>query len=158
MDETLRQLGGLLLGSIPTIILFLVTFVSYRVIVHGKLASVLKERYLRTEGAIEKARADLAATEAKASEYEQRLREAKLAIFKAQEARRQAALAARASLIAQARERAEAQVRQAREGIGQELKAAKVQMQPESERLANAVLQTILKPVAVAQFPAGGAS
>jgi F-type H+-transporting ATPase subunit b len=158
MDETLRQLGGLLLGSIPTIILFLITFAAYRIIVHGKLAGVLQERYLRTEGAIEKARADLAAAEAKASEYEQRLREAKLAIFKAQESRRQAALTARAALIAQARERAEAQARQARERIAQELESAKAQLQPESERLANAVIRTILKPVAVAQSPAGGAS
>jgi F-type H+-transporting ATPase subunit b len=156
MDETLRQLGGLLLGSVPTIILFLGTFVSYRFIVHGKLEHVLKERYLRTEGAIEKARADLAAAEAKASEYEQRLREAKMAIFKAQEARRQAALSTRAALIAEARDRAQAQVQQARERIAQELEAAKTQLQPESERLANAVIRIILKPVAVAQSPAGG--
>lgn len=157
MDETLRQLGGLLLGSVPTILLFLVTFASYRFIVHGKLEHVLKERYRLTEGAIEKARADLAAAEARASEYEQRLREAKVAIFKAQEARRQAALAARASLIADARDHAQAQVRQARERIAQELEVAKNQLQPESERLANLVIRTILKSVAVAQSPAGGA-
>jgi F-type H+-transporting ATPase subunit b len=156
MDETLRQLGGLLLGSVPTIFLFLITFLSYRFIVHGKLEHVLKERYLLTEGAIEKARADLAAAEAKASEYEQRLREARMAIFKAQEARRQTALAARAALIAGARDRAQKQVQQARERIAQELEVAKKQLLPESERLANLVIRTILKSVAVAQSPAGG--
>jgi F-type H+-transporting ATPase subunit b len=157
MDETLRQLGGLLLGSVPTIILFLVTFLSYRFIVHGKLEHVLKQRYLLTEGAIEKARADLAAAEAKASEYEQRLREAKVAIFKAQESRRQAALTARAALIAEGRDRAQKQVQQARERIAQEIEVAKKQLQPESERLANLVIRAILKSVAVAQPPAGGA-
>jgi F-type H+-transporting ATPase subunit b len=156
MDETLRQLGGLLLGSVPTIVLFLITFISYRFIVHGKLEQVLKERYLLTEGAIEKARADLAAAEAKAAEYEQRLREARVAIFKTQEARRQAALAARATLIAEARDRAQKQVQQARERIAEELELAKKQLLPESERLANAVIRTILKPVAFAQSPAGG--
>jgi F-type H+-transporting ATPase subunit b len=156
MDETLRQLGGLLLGSVPTIFLFLITFLSYRFIVHGKLEQVLKERYLLTEGAIEKARADLAAAEAKTAEYEQRLREAKVSIFKAQEARRQKALAARAALIAEARDGAQKQVQQARERIAQELEAAKKQLLPDSERLANAIIRTILKPVAVAQSPAGG--
>ena len=157
MEETLRQLGGLLLGSVPTIVLFLVTYISYRVIVHGKLEAVLQERYQRTEGAIEKARADVAAAEAKTGEYEQRLREALVAIFKAQEARRQKALAARAAAIAQARARAQQQVTQARESVYQELEAAKRQLLPQSERLASEVIRMILKPVAVAQRPAGSA-
>lgn len=157
MEETLRQLGGLLLGSIPTIVLFLVTYISYRLIVHGKLESVLQERYQRTEGAIEKARADVAAAEAKTGEYEQRLREARVAIFKAQEARRQKALAARAAAVAQARERAQQQVAQARASVYQELEAAKRQLLPQSERLASEVIRMILKPVVVAQRPAGSA-
>jgi F-type H+-transporting ATPase subunit b len=156
MDETLRQLGGLLLGSIPTILLFLVTFFAYRLIIHGKLEQTLHERYQRTEGAIEKARADVASAEAKTSEYEQRLREARMAIFKAQEARRQKALAARALAMSEARQRASQQVAQARSHISEELEAAKRQLIPESERLAGEVIRTILKPVAVAQFPAGG--
>ncbi|HET7184630.1 MAG TPA: hypothetical protein VFI82_08080 [Terriglobales bacterium] len=156
MDETLRQLGGLLLGSIPTILLFLVTFFSYRLIVHGRLEQVLHERYQRTEGAIEKARADVASAEAKTSEYEQRLREARMAIFRAQEARRQKALAARATAMAEARERARQQVAQARSHVSQELEAAKRQLLPESDRLAGEVIRAILKPVAVAQSPAGG--
>ena len=157
MDETLRQLGGLLLGSVPTIVLFLVTYVSYRLIVHGKLEAVLQERYQRTEGAIEMARADVAAAEARTGEYEQRLREARVAIFKAQEARRQKALSARAAAVAQAREQAQQQVARAREGVYQELEAAKRQLQPQSERLANEVIRIILKPAALAQRPAGSA-
>ncbi len=157
MEETLRQLGGLLLGSIPTIILFLLTYFAYRALVHNKLESVLHERYLRTEGAIEKARADVAAAAAKTSEYEQRLREARMAVFKAQEARRQTALAARAELIAKARERAGQQVAEARQRLTRELELAKAQLQPESERLAGEVIRTILRPVGFAQYPAGGA-
>ncbi|MGZ4832362.1 MAG: F0F1 ATP synthase subunit B family protein [Terriglobales bacterium] len=156
MDETLRQLGGLLLGSIPTILLFLVTFFAYRLIVHGRLEQVLQERYQRTEGAIDKARADVASAEAKTSEYEQRLREARMAIFRAQEARRQRALAARAAAMAEARERARQQVAEARSHVSEELEAAKRQLIPESERLAGEVIRAILKPVAVAQSPAGG--
>jgi F-type H+-transporting ATPase subunit b len=156
MDETLRQLGELLLGSVPTIVLFLVAYVSYRYIVHGRLQQVLQERYARTEGAIEKARADIAAAEAKTAEYEQRLREAKMAIFKVQEARRQEALQARAGAIAEARGLAGKEVSHARARIEQEVATAKAQLQPQAERLASEVIRTILRPVAAAQYPAGG--
>jgi F-type H+-transporting ATPase subunit b len=156
MEETLRQLGELLLGSIPTILLFLLVYASYSVIVHRPLKRVLDERYALTEGAIEKARADIAAAEAKTAEYEQRLREAKMAIFKAQEARRQQALQARAAVVAEARAQAGAEIGQARARIEQELNAVKAQLEPESERLAAEVIRTILRPVAVAQSPAGG--
>jgi len=157
MEETLRQLGELLLGSIPTILLFLVVYGSYRVVVHRPLTRVLQERYELTEGAIEKSRANIAAAEAKTAEYEQRLREAKLAIFKAQEARRQQALQARSAVVAQAREQAGNEISQARARIAHELETAKAQLEPESERLSSEVIRTILRPVAVAQSPAGGA-
>ena len=64
MDETLRQLGELLLRSIPTIICFLVVYIGYRVLVYKPLTQMLAERHARTQGAIEKARADVAAAEA----------------------------------------------------------------------------------------------
>ena len=56
MDEILRQLGGLLLGSIPTIILMVLLFAIYNVVVHKPLVKILAERHAKTEGAIEKAR------------------------------------------------------------------------------------------------------
>ena len=98
MDQTLRQVGELLLGSIPTIIFMVLLYGLYNLLVHKPLAKVLAERRSKTEGAVEKARADIAAAEARTAEYEQRLREARLAVFKSQEARRQQALQARARL------------------------------------------------------------
>ena len=88
MDEILGQLGELLLGSVPTVIFLLLVYVLYTVLVHKPLAKVLEERHTRTEGAIERARADIAAAEARTAEYEQRLREARVALFPQQEARR----------------------------------------------------------------------
>ena len=58
MDEIVGQLGGLLLGSVPTIILVILLFGIYTAVVHKPLTKVLAERHSRTEGAIEKARAD----------------------------------------------------------------------------------------------------
>jgi F-type H+-transporting ATPase subunit b len=115
----------------------------------------LEERRAKTVGAIERARADVAAAETKTAEYENRLREAKLTIFKMQEARRKEAQAARAAAVAEARERAGAQVRQARESIASDIAAAKVSLQAEAERLANEIIRTILQP-AESQAPAVG--
>src|SRR5262245_47673997 len=125
MDETLRQIGGLLLGAIPTIICFLLLFGFYTLLVHKPLIRVLAERHARTQGAIEKARADIQSAEARTAEYEQKLREARLALFKAQEARRAKASQARAAVIAQAREHAQAQIEQARADIERDKIAAK---------------------------------
>lgn len=147
MQETLRQLGDIALGSIPTIIIFLIVYACYRFIVHRPLARVLAERYERSEGAVQRARADISAAEAKTSEYEQRLREARTAIFKSQETRRQAALAARAEAVHQAREKAATQVSEARARINTDAEAAKAQLLPEVERLATQVIQSVMRPV-----------
>jgi len=156
MDETLRQLGGLLLGSIPTVIMLVLLYGIYTVVVHKPLARVLAERRAKTEGAIEKARADVAAAEAKTAEYEQRLREARVAVFRHQETRRQAALQARAGAVATARTRAQEQVKQAREAIEQGKISAQESLQAESGRLANEIIQRVLRPVTAAS-PGSGA-
>lgn len=146
MDETLRQIGGLLLGSIPTVICFLLLYGLYAVLVHRPLARVLSERRARTQGAIEKARADVASAEARTAEYEQRLREARLALFKAQEVRRAKASQARAAAIADARQRAQHQINQARTEIESEKTVAKGSLEAEAGRLAAEIIRTILEP------------
>lgn len=146
MDEILGQLGGLLLGSIPTIIFMVLLYGIYTVLVHKPLLKVLAERRSKTEGALEKARADIAAAEARTAEYEQRLREARMAVFKSQEAHRQQALQARAAAVAEARARAQAQVEQARAAIEKDKLVAQVGLQAESGRLAIEIIRTVLQP------------
>src|SRR5882672_5346260 len=110
MDQTLHQLGELLLGAVPTVILLALLYALFNFIVHKPLQRVLEERRSKTEGAIEKSKADIAAAEARTAEYEQRLREARATVFKAQDARRQAATQARSNAVAEARTKAQAQV------------------------------------------------
>ena len=155
MDETLRQVGELLLGSVPTIIIFLLLFGLYTVLVHRPLIRVLSERHARTQGAIEKARADVASAEARTAEYEQKLREARLALFKLLEARRAQAAQARAGAVAEARQRAQAQLEQARAVIEQDKASAKKVLDGEVGRLAQGIIRMVLDP-ALAQAPAGG--
>jgi F-type H+-transporting ATPase subunit b len=154
MNEILGQLGGLLLGSVPTIIFVLMLFGIYTAVVHKPLTKVLAERHSLTEGAIEKARADIAQAEARTADYEQRLREARMTVFKSQEARRQQALQARAAAVAEARTRAHAQVEQARAAIEQDRIAAQSGLEAESGKLATAIIRTVLEPAT--QSPAGG--
>jgi F-type H+-transporting ATPase subunit b len=155
MDQTLRQLGELLLGAVPTAILLATLYFLYTVLVNRPLTAVLAERRNRTEGALEKARADIAAAEARTADYEQRLREARLKIFKNLEARRQQALQARTEGASQARARAQEQVKAARASIEQDKQQALATLQAEAGRLANEIVRTVLRPVQVAS-PVGG--
>jgi F-type H+-transporting ATPase subunit b len=157
MEETLKQLGGLVLGAIPTILLFLLTFMAYRVIVYSPLSRVLSERRNQTEGALEKARADIAAAEAKIAEYENALRQARMTIFRSQEARRQKALEARAQAVAEARAQAQGQVREARAALEAQVSQSKASLESEAQRLATEVIQAIFRQVGVAHSsPVGG--
>src|ERR1700758_825794 len=135
MDETLRQVGELLLGSIPTVIIFLLLFGLYTVLVHRPLARVLSERRARTQGAIEKARADVASAEARTAQYEQKVRGARLAFFKLLEARRAQAAQARAAAVAEARKSAQAHLEQARAVIEQDKVSAEKVLEGEAGRL-----------------------
>ncbi len=146
MEETVRQLGELLLGSIPTAIILLVLFTLYRVLVSKPLEAALAERYTRTEGAVAKAKSDIAAAEARTAEYEQRLRDARGAMFKALEQRRQQAVAARSVAAQEARTAAEARLKTAKQQLEQDAAAARAGLQQESERLAQTIIQTVLQP------------
>jgi F-type H+-transporting ATPase subunit b len=155
MDQILRQLGELLLGAVPTVILLAVLYTVYTVLVYRPLTVVLAERRQRTQGAMEKARADIAAAEARTAEYEQRLREARQKIFKNQEARRQQASHSRSQAVNQARIRAQEQVKQARAGMEQDKQQAMAKLQSDAARLATEIVRTVLRPLA-APSPVGG--
>jgi len=90
--EIFRQVGELLLFSVPTIICLLVVWWAYRVLVHNKLQQVLAERHARTEGAIQQAKAAIASAEQRTAEYEQKLREARAQIYAVQESYRNRAM------------------------------------------------------------------
>jgi F-type H+-transporting ATPase subunit b len=155
MDNTLKQVGELLLGAIPTAVLLLLLYAIYQNLLRKPLNRILEQRRERTEGAILKARADVAAAESRTQEYEQKLREARLAIFKAQEARRQQAQQLRAQALAEARSRAQQQIREAKTAIEQDMAVARAGLQTEIDRLASEIINTILKPASTASTIGG---
>ena len=146
MDETLRQLGELLLGSVPTVILLALLYALYTSIVHKPLQRVLEERRSKTEGAVEKSRADIAAAEARTAEYEQKLREARAVVFRAQEARRQTVLQARANALTEVRSKAHAQVQAAKKDIESDRVAAESGLPADAAALAQEIVRRVLQP------------
>jgi len=143
--DTLQQLGELLLGAIPTVVLFSITYIAYRLIVHSKLREVLSERRSRTAGAVERARADIAAAETKTEQYEEKLRAARTEIFKQADERRRQWSEQRAQMAQMARAEAEAKVAAARAAIAKDVDAAKAELKTQSEALAQQVMQAVLK-------------
>jgi F-type H+-transporting ATPase subunit b len=149
MDAALQKaIGELLLSAVPTIIIFLGLFAAYTFLVHRPLQKILAERHAKTEGAVAKAHADIAAADAKTAEYEQKLREARAAVYKQQEARRKQHLEARAAVIAEARKAAEAKVKVAKTEIEAEAATAKASLGRQSEELAQEIIRAVLQPIA----------
>src|SRR5271155_6078948 len=146
MDQTLRQLGELLLGAVPTVVLLALLYALSATIVHKPLGRVVEERRSKTEGAVERSRADIAAAEARTSEYEQRLREARATVFHAQEARRKAALDARTAALNDARNKAQVQVEGAKADIQKDREAAQRGLQVEVQGLAAEIVRRVLEP------------
>jgi F-type H+-transporting ATPase subunit b len=146
MNQILNQLGELLLGSVPTIIFLLITVTAYRFLVYKPLVKVLAERYRLTEGAFEQAKSDISAAEMRTQEYEQRIREARISIFKAQEQRREQALKARYAATMQARGAAEARLQQHRAELERETEVARAQLQQRAEQTADEIIRAILHP------------
>jgi F-type H+-transporting ATPase subunit b len=146
MDDTLRQLGELLLGAVPTVILLAVLYALYTTIVHKPLQRVLAERRSKTEGAVEKSRADIAAAEARTAEYEQKLREARASVFRAQEAKRQLVLQSRTNALNEARSKAQAQVQAAKKDIETDRAAAETGLPADAAALAQEIMRRVLQP------------
>jgi F-type H+-transporting ATPase subunit b len=78
--------------------------------------------------------------------YENMLRDARAAVFKAAEAKRQAALQSRAEAVAQARTKAQAQVEAAKKDIESDRETAQSGLQGESAALAQEIMRRVLQP------------
>ena len=127
-------------------ILVALLYALYTEIVHKPLQRVLAERRSKTDGAVEKSRADIAAAEARTAEYEQKLREARAAVFRAQEAKRQAALQARTAALNEARSKAQAQVQAAKKDIESDRATAQAALPSDAAALAQEIVKRVLQP------------
>ncbi len=143
-DDLLRQIGDLVLGSVPTMIIFLVLVIAYRYILYGSLVKTLSDRRERTTGAIEAANAAIAEADARTQEYEAKLRAARGEIFHHREQRLQQWTAEKDRALASARLAAQERVAQAKAGIEAEAASARQHIEKAAGLLAAQVLQAVL--------------
>lgn len=146
MDLILHQLAGLLLDSVPTMLLFLVLLAAYRILVYRPLTAALEERRSRTEGAIERAGAAIAAADARAQEYEAKLRAVRADVFHQRQQRIEMWNRDRENALADVREVARKRVAEAEAALAQEVAAARGSIEASAEALAEEVLRAILPP------------
>ena len=144
MEDIVQQVGALLLGAVPTILLFVVLVAAYQLLVQGPLNRVLAERRARTEGAVENANKAIADAEAKAAEYADKLRLARAEIFKMREQRSKQRNAEREAALDAARKAAGAKAGEARAEIDAETERARQSIQGSAGELANQVVRAVL--------------
>jgi F-type H+-transporting ATPase subunit b len=144
MAQTLQSLAGILLNSIPTVILLIVLHFYLKAVLFRPLDKMLKERHDLTEGARRTADASLAEADRKASEYEAKLRDARTAVYKEQEETRKRWLEEQASQIAEAKTRSETTVKAARAALAGDAAVAKQDLSRGSVALADQIAAAVL--------------
>jgi F-type H+-transporting ATPase subunit b len=144
MDQILNQLGGLVLGSVPTMVLFILLVAAYGLLVRRPLDRVLAERRARTSGAIDQARKAIAAAEAETAAYEEKLRNAKVEIFQLRDKKLKQWNAEREAALAQVRQQTQDRVHGARQEIEQSAQEARLQIAGMSEELSSRILEAVL--------------
>jgi F-type H+-transporting ATPase subunit b len=149
MDQILNQIGGLVLGAVPTMLLFIFLVVAFELLVLRPLARILVERRARTSGAVEKAKDAISEAEVKTAEYEDRLRHARAEIFAAREARMKQWVAQREQVLGDARTATTQKVLAGKLEIEQGLADARRQIEAASAELSEQVLRAVLPEAAL---------
>jgi F-type H+-transporting ATPase subunit b len=142
--EILHQLGGVVLGSVPTMVFFILLVVAYGPLVRKPLDATLAERRARTTGAVERARGAIAAAEAEATAYEEKLRNARNEIMAARERRLQQWQADRDQAVETARAVAQDRVKAARQEIEGMSISARKQIEEATAQLSEQILRAVL--------------
>ncbi len=144
MDLILNELGGLILGSVPTIVLFLLLISAYSALVRRPLDRVLVERRARTTGAIEQARGAISAAEAETAVYEDKLRAAKASIYQMREQKLKQWQKEREVALEAAKTTLNQRIASARYEIEESAVVARQQIEGASAALSAQILRAVL--------------
>jgi F-type H+-transporting ATPase subunit b len=144
MEETLRQLGGILLRAVPTSILVVLLHLYLKFIFFKPLERVLRQRYEATEGARRLAEESIARAAQKADEYEAALRAARAETYKEMEQLHRKLQEDRAANMKEARAEADAAVTHAKAALHAEVEVLKKNLGVESDALADRIASKIL--------------
>ncbi|HXJ96058.1 MAG TPA: ATP synthase F0 subunit B [Terriglobia bacterium] len=144
MGQIFDQVGQAFVQAIPTIVFVTILLFVLKRLVFRPVGDVLKTRDEQTKGALVRARERAALAGTKAQQYEDAWQKARQEIYSLREGDRRTALAARDEVIRQARERAEGVVKDARASLAAQGEAARREMVPASQSLAEEIASAIL--------------
>jgi F-type H+-transporting ATPase subunit b len=142
--DILHQLGDLVLGSVPTMIFFILLVALYGVLVRRPLEKTLAERRARTSGAVEQARGAISAAEAETQVYEDKLRAARMEVLAAREQALQKWNAERDAAVEQARAASQEKIGAARKQIEASAATARQQIETATEMLSEQIMKAVL--------------
>jgi len=148
MDKILQQLAELVIKAIPTILIVVALHFYLKNVFFKPLGKVLAKRYEATEGARKSAEESLRRAAAKTAEYEAALRAARADLYHAQEQTHKKLQDMHAAQLLEARQRADALVKQSRGQIAVEAEAAKASLSTDSDLLASQIAESVLRRTA----------
>ncbi|MBM3738845.1 MAG: ATP synthase F0 subunit B [Acidobacteria bacterium] len=144
METVIASLGDLIVRALPTFFLILILHFYMKATFFGPLEAALKDRQAATSGTKKAAEESLARAEAKAAEYEAKLRDARGVIYKEQEAIRAQLRDQQNEAVAAVKSKCDGMLKDARATVQSELEAAKAGLASQSNALAAQIAQTIL--------------
>jgi F-type H+-transporting ATPase subunit b len=144
MEQISHALAGILLKSIPTVVLLLFLYFYLKSMLFGPLDRLLKQREELTAGTRKAAEKSLKDAERKIQEYEAKMREARAEVYREQEETRRQWLTDQAAQITSARERTGQAILVAKEQMAAEIAAARQSLEASAGMLADQIATAML--------------
>jgi F0F1-type ATP synthase membrane subunit b/b' len=145
MDQTLHDLGGIVLEGLPTFFLVLTLTFFVKILYFKPLEKVLAERFRLTEGARKAAEDSLANADAKIAEYQDSLRKARTEIYDEQARFLMSLQEEQAAKTQAIRTETEQRVAAAKVSIAQQATEARGNLEAQSEAMANQIADAVLR-------------
>jgi F-type H+-transporting ATPase subunit b len=144
MDQTLHDLGGIVLNGLPTFFLVLILAFFVKVLYLKPLEKVLSERFKLTEGARKAAEDSLKNADTKIAEYQDALNRARHEIYQEQAEFLQSLHAEQAETVRNLRAESDSRVAAIKLSIAKEADTARTGLEAQSEALATQIADSIL--------------
>jgi F-type H+-transporting ATPase subunit b len=145
MSDLVHQLGELFLRAVPVAVIVLLFYIIMRSIFFQPLLKVMAERDARTVGAQKAAEVAQAAAAEKVRQYEEALRQARAKVYAEQESDRRKLMEERATMLKDARGKADAEVIAAKERVAGEFAGAKKEIETVTSQLAAEIARRVLQ-------------
>lgn len=144
----MQQVAALLVGAIPTAVLFIVLVWAYQILVQVPLTQTLKTRRDLTLGAMEEARRAIERAEVRAAEYAAKLRQARAEAYKLREQRMKHWSGERDAALDATRKAAGIKVSHAKAEVEAEAASARQAIQASAADLARQAVRAVLPAAA----------